>query len=665
MNKTYFAMLPREQIAAELYKKIGDYYEHITRNGRLDLWRKVYRAAFSLDDSNRHEASQINTAGTQGELSTLKANHYRNLITHLHVLVTQQKTAYECRATNTDVKSQLQTILGSQVLEYYLREQHLEDHFRQLAEYALYYGEGYMCVGWDTNAGDPVSVDPESQKPVMTGDIKVQTYGPELIRDIAADSDMRKNWYIVPDRVSRYELAAEYPEFADRIMEYSEDALYLEHTYNSSMKAHEEDEFVTVWSFYHDKTKACRLGRVAKFIGADICLEYGVLPYEKLQVHRMAAYNQHGTSFGYTVAFDLLCVQEAIDRLYSIILSNQSAFGVQNIWMKTASNVSPLQVAGGLNVIVSPEKPEPINLTHTPAEIFNFLKSLESLGETISGVNSVARGQPEASLKSGAALAMVASQAVQFSNGITAAYTKVREEVGTSIISTLQSKAAIPRVAMITGKANRSYAKTYSGKDLMAINRAIVDVGNPVSQTIAGRLGMADSLIQNGAVNAEQYIQIALTGRLEVGIDDEKQLQILINAENESLREGKQVPVVATDRHVMHIKSHMGNLSDPEVRHDQVLTAATLEHIQMHIDALRNTDPMLLNLMGEPTNFQAPPGAAPVGEGQNAPQPPANQSAPEGGQNQVPAPANSSPEIAANMPSLPPNAPATTPTQPQ
>ena len=70
-----------------------------------------------------------------------------------------------------------------------------------------------------------------------------------------------------------------------------------------------------------------------------------------------------------------------------------------------SSDIQPGFLNGALNIIKSPVEPKENfkNLTNTPAEVFKFLDSLIQAAETISGVNSVARGNPEASLKSGTA----------------------------------------------------------------------------------------------------------------------------------------------------------------------------------------------------------------------------------------------------------------------
>jgi hypothetical protein len=660
MHDQYFATLPENEICEALSEKVSNYYDEIDRSGRLGLLRKSHRYYFALDAQGAHEASDVNRGGDQGELSLLKANHYRNLLQHLHVLVTQNRPAFECRAVNTDLKSQIQTILGKNILEYYLRDQRLDLHYRKVAEYAIVYGEGYLELEWDKSKGDVVTTDDEEGTAtgvpgaqIKTGEITARTYDPlNVIRPCRWDADSRPSWRILRRWESRYDLAAQHPEQAEKILRHAEDTpdnrLYY---YGYAVTDEDDDDVIPVYTFYHDKTPACPNGRKVKFLGDSICLSYEDLDYTEIPVYEMIPQFQHGTSFGYSVAFDLLCVQEAVDMLYSTILSNQAAFGVQNIWMKPGSNLVPSQLAGGLNILESMEKPEPINLTYTPPEIFNFLKGLETLGEVLSGINSVARGQPEASLKSGSALALVASQAVQFSNGLQAAMVRLQEDSGTGIINTLKTRAVLPRATVVAGKDNRARMKDFTGQDLRDINRVVVDLANPMSQTLSGRMQMAQDLLQSQQLRRpEQYMQVITTGRLEPLIDDETTEQLLITAENEALKEGKPVMAIAVDMHKQHISGHRTVLGSVEDRLDPALAERVLAHIQEHLNALRQTDPALLNLLGQsaiqPTPMGAPP---PQPQGAEAQQPNAK---PEQGA-KVPAPQGASPQMAENMPEMP------------
>jgi hypothetical protein len=661
MASLYFANEPREKIASVLHSKVQEWYEAIERQGRLNIWRKVHRYYHALNTQGVHEASQISRTGEQGELSVMKANHYRNLLQHLHVLTTQQRPSFECRALNTDVKSQVQTILGRNILEYYLRERRLDVEYRYAAEVAIAYAESYTEIEWDREEGDDVAVDEEAGKIIKTGDIRATVYEPiDVVRQLRSNRE-KQQWYIMRRWVNRWDLAARYPEYAEYIEKFSETAAndqfyyYNAATYSPTP---ENEDLIPVYRMYHERTPACPMGRFVEFLGSELCLEYDVLQYDTVPVFPMIPSRQHGTSFGYSVSFDLLCVQEAIDLLYSTVLSNQAAFGVQNVWMPPGADISATQLAGGLNIIESPQKPEPINLTNTPPEIFNFTKAIEQLGETLSGVNSVARGQPEASLKSGAALALIASQAVQFSNGLQAAYARLLEDTGTCILRTLTTRATLPRAAVIAGKNNKSYMKDFTGDDLRSINRVIVDLGNPVSRTVAGRIQMAQDMLQAQVIQKpEQYIQVIETGSTEPMIDEQRAQELLVDSENEALQEGRPVMAIATDKHQKHIDCHASVLAGAAERMDPALVQRVLAHINEHINLLRTTDPALLNLLGQAPIAVQPNGMPTPPQGQNAPQPNAQPQGPgaptpQPGEQVVAAP-GSGPEIQANMPDMP------------
>jgi len=108
--------------------------------------------------------------------------------------------------------------------------------------------------------------------------------------------------------------------------------------------------------------------------------------------------------------------------------------------------------------------PQPLNLTNTPAEIFNFMQMLEKAMETISGINSVVRGNADqaSNLRSGNALALVQSQALQFISGLQQSYIQMIEDVGTGLINLLKTFAAAPRVAAIAGTNNSIKVKDCS-----------------------------------------------------------------------------------------------------------------------------------------------------------------------------------------------------------
>ena len=97
---------------------------------------------------------------------------------------------------------------------------------------------------------------------------------------------------------------------------------------------------------------------------------------------------------------------------------------------------------------------------------------------------------------------------------------------------------------------------------------------------------------------------------------------LLIKAENEKLMEGQSPIVSPLDGHSEHIMEHRAVLADPDLRVDAALVKAVLDHIEEHVNALRNTDPVLLQMIGQqplpPLAQPAAPGAPGPG-GPNVP----------------------------------------------
>ncbi len=72
-----------------------------------------------------------------------------------------------------------------------------------------------------------------------------------------------------------------------------------------------------------------------------------------------------------------------------------------------------------------------------------------------------------------------------------------------------------------------------------------------------------------------------------------------IQAENEAMMDGQVPDVSPMDSHRSHILEHRAVLADPDLRKDKALVKNVLDHIEAHLDALENTDPRLLGIIGE------------------------------------------------------------------
>lgn len=658
MESKYFAAKSAEETARIVLTKAEGWFIGLESNGYLDKLREAWQAYYGGFYSDPSSAHKISFSGEQGELTNLPVNHFRNLCRHILVMVTATRPAMQARATNTDYKSLIQTKLANGLLDYYLREKRLEDYFKRAIEMAIVMGSGYVKLEWNSTTGEAVDFNEDTSTPIYEGDVVFKNLKPfDVVFDPTKEDSSLHDWVLCRTSKNRFDLAAKYPELKDKIVKVQSKSEKVDYGFYGSVNTNETDD-VYVYEFYHKRTESMPDGRYMLFLESDIVLLDVPMPYRDLPVYRVSAADILGTPFGYSDVFDVLPLQNAINSLYSTILTNQTTFGVQNVLVPRGCEVDHSVLSGGLNVIEYNDQfgtPTAINLTSTPPEIFSFLQQLEKTIETLSGVNSVSRGNPEASLKSGNALALVQSMALQFASGLQQSYVKLIEDTGTGLVNILKDFASSPRIAMIVGEANRSYMKEFSGDDLSSINRVIVDMGNPLSRTTAGKAQMASELLQMGLIDTpQQYITVLNTGNLDTMTDDVDRTMMLIRAENDKLVAGEDVIAVATEKHSIHLKQHMNVLADPDLKNDPELVSRVLGHIQEHLDLLRSTDPNLLMINGEqplapvggfPANQPSPDQM--VDQSQMDPNAPMNQPVPNQAMN------NPAEQAGVSMPSLP------------
>lgn len=610
-DNKYFASLPTKEAINEIAAKADTWGGNILANDYIDKLKKswaYYHGNFTASSSDHG----LSFTGEQNELVRFPVNHYRNIARHLLNMTTANRPNLKTRATNTDYVSQAQTILADGLLEYYFKEKNLEEYINLAVEYAIIFGEGYVRMGWNATAGQVFEEDEETGEKFYEGDIEFSNVSPfDVIRDSSKEDSKNHEWVIVRSYRNKFALAAKYPELADKILSaHSKDELDpVKHGVFSMDKTDD----IPIYEFFHTKNDALPEGRYIVYVNAEAALYDGPLPYRGIPIYRISPENILGTPFGYTVMFDLMPLQEAINMLYSIVITNQNAFGVQNVLVPKGSDLNLTQLSGGLNVIeynqINNAKPEPLNLTNTPAEIFKMIEVLEQRMETISGINSVTRGNPEASLRSASALALIQAQAVQFSSLLQHSYVRIVESLGNGLIEILQDYAKYPRIAAIAGKSQRTYLKSFSSQDILQISRVTVEISNALSKTTAGRAEIANQLIQMGLIkNVDQYFTVLNTGRLDSMVEGDQAELLLIKSENEKMMSGVAVQALSLDSHAIHIQEHKALLADPDLRNDSLLVQVTLDHIQEHIDLLRNTDPGLLALTRQqPLPPLAPP----------------------------------------------------------
>jgi hypothetical protein len=651
----YFGADAPEVLVAYLDKRAQDWFQAFTTSDYLDKIKRSWQAYHGIFYENSHT---ISFGGENGELVNMPVNHYGNIAQTTLTMVTGTRPSFQARAINTDLKSQIQTNLANGLLDFYMRDKRLEQDLKKAVEYAIVLGTGFIKMEWNATSGkivdeiepefeyeiDPATgeekmlLDDEGQPkiksqgfPIYEGDAEFTCLSPlDVVFDTTKETS-KMDWQLCRTFKNKYDLAAKFPEFEDEIKRLQTKS-DINHQ-RLSLCSYDETVDVPVYEFFHRPTESVPYGRYVMYLSPEIILIDDALPYQKLPIFRISYRDILGTPFGYTNMFDLLPLQEEINSLYSTAVTNNHTFGVQNIVSQRDSGLTMTELAGGLNHIEVNDlnqAPRALQLTNTSPETYQLINLLVRDMEVISGMNSVARGNPDPkqNLRSGNALALVQAQALQFISGLQQSYIQLIEDVGTNLILMLQRFATTPRVAEISGISNQTYMREFTGGDLNAVNRVVVDAGNALAQTTAGRVEMATQLIQMGMVKSpEQYMSVINSGKLESLTESQSKQNILVRAENEALLEGRPVVAMLTDDHSLHLREHQAVLADPTLRFDNDLVDRTLAHMQEHINILSNP---------EVANFLMSQGQQPIAPPQMQQQPPQpgqeEAPMPEGGQ---------------------------------
>lgn len=368
----YFASLPPEELTKHILFRVEEYDRYVLNNGLLATWsrsnRYYNRGSFS--------GARLARTGESGEFTEIYVNHFRNLLQHILTLVTQQRPVFDVKAINTDFKSQAQALVAKDVVEYYNRVKKMNEVTKLCVDDVLQFADAYVFPQWDFDAGDNFSTSLDGQV-IKQGDVTFKNFTPfDTIFDFSGGVlNAPRQWYILRDFQNKWDLMKKFPEQEEKIRRFSSDPANWQRYYTLQSNWRYTTDLVPVFIFIHDRTKSLPDGRLFTCISDDCFLTDSPLPpyYKTMPVKRLCAAKQRGTDFGYSIAYDLLPVQEASDGLHSTIITNQSTFGVQNVIVPKGSDVGTTELLDGLNLIEyayqGPQsKPKQIQILSSPQD---------------------------------------------------------------------------------------------------------------------------------------------------------------------------------------------------------------------------------------------------------------------------------------------------------
>lgn len=566
----YWASVEIDSIAAEVESKFDEYLSWVDQTGYLHKVRKFYSQYYGTNEKGAFEVEK----SEDGSVKYVKVNHYKSLIKRIHILITQNKLSFQVRARNSDVKSQLEADLGKGILEYYGDEKALNKRFSEAVETSLVCLEAFVHCPWNRFKGEELAADMETGETLHTGD---QDFQVKTMLDVARNTrNTDSDYYIVRCHENKWDLATLHPNFAEQIQSASCDYVYR----LNQESAETDEDLVDVLYFYHRKTPSMPKGRYTVVCNSQVLAD-GELPYRVPPVFRLTAGNTIDAIYGDSPASDIASIQEVIDALFSAVVTNNVNFAQQNIWSQDP-NLSVSKISEGQNLIVSATEPKALQLTQSASETYKLIETLVNSQQLLSGVNATARGTPEASLKSGNSLALMLAQAIQYVNDLQNSYAQLGSDVGTCVINNIQKFAKGEMLVVIGGQSRKSYIRNFQAQELINIDRVSVDLGNPLTQTYAGRYELVQQWTQFGIANPKTIVEFLKTGQVDSLIDGEFADLTLVQDENEMMKNGEAPIMIRTDDHPYHIEQHRQLLSDPETRRNPDLVNVILTHIEEH-----------------------------------------------------------------------------------
>jgi hypothetical protein len=632
------------------YKKISYF---MNNRGIMSRWVKSFNSYYGFYYADPKAAYGMGNTGPQGELTTVAVNQFRNLIQHTLVLFTQNKVSFDVIPMTSDIEGRNASIVGNSTLEYIFQQTKYSQELYKMAEVGLVLGTSFLKIDWRTNK-NLVGVGPD-MKPVFSGELNQKTYLPlDVILEPFKENFEDQEWVGTREIVNKFDLISKYPEMRDEILNLSRvQDVQLADPYFIT-----DDNSVWLYKVYHKSTMAVPFGRYLEF-SSDECIyeDYKENPYCDTNPETMLPImgtgipivcfrpaTTYGSAWGHTVAFDLLPLQDAKNLLSSTIVSNQAAYGVQNLIVGRGTNFDFADVAVGLRVCEydpNPElgptggAPQTLELLKTPPEIFSYNNKLDEEMEKISGINGALRGTPPPQVGSGTAMALLTTQAQTFNTQVENAYINCIQDVATFSLKTIAKFMSNTDLVEIVGLKENYAIPSFKAEELKKISKVKVLTGNAISKSPAGRLAMAQDMLNSGQITPTQYTEVAQTGSLKNDMEDVTAEDALIVSENQMLMQGQDVIVLQTDNHLKHIKQHLITLTHPEVRNDKDKQANIMKHLVQHQQfwvVLGTQNPQLLALItGSPIPPDVPnPGVVAPGAQQPPAQPPQGPGHPPG-----------------------------------
>jgi len=613
-QQTYWMADEPEELASKLAENDTVLFA-ASSNPIYQTWVKNLYYYYSNVLDSQSSFTALGFTGDQGELVQMRVPQARSLIRQLLTLCTKQKLAFGALASNSERSVVEEMRIADAICENTVKDKTVDVRAEKMVEHGLVIGTGYIYLPWRTDRGMPFTTDKDGNV-VFEGDVDVIIPSiTDVLHDFSKEEWDDNDWFRIRVRRNRWNLIAQFPELAEEIKALPSASSVL---YGGGAGLwYQNDDDVFVYDLYHRPTPALPQGRMMFYSSPETIYHdgenlYGCCPIEQYKPETIS-----NIAFGYPMFSSLLPAQEMFDHEMSCIATNHSALGVHNVTVPKDSGFSVKELNGMNFISYVPQnvpgggKPEGLNLMQASPEAFKLMDTLLANMQQISNVNGALRGDIGADT-SGVAIATLTTNALEFMSPYIKSYYKTMERAMYHVVNAHTRFAKTERTVELVGKDRQTYVKKYIGEQLRAIKSIKIQEVNPLMQTLAGRLEIADRGAKNGYITSMKDFCAVLDGEpVSKLFEADQSNSDLISTENQMLLDGKVVKATFSENHPDHMYKHSMLLTPEAKESDPELVKRVNDHILEHFGLAVNTDPRLLAMCTTGKMPEMPQGAPP------------------------------------------------------
>lgn len=593
-------------------------------------WRNTF-AYYSPIWNSMDWGTSLGFGGEQGELIKMAVPTAKTLATQFATLITRPRIHYEAVTDAMSTRPLQDARLAKTLMNNDAEEFDFDQLGYEMALCAYVKADAFVSATYRRDMGD-VTGAVDSQL-TYTGRNFIEIHDKhDVVYDWTVRNEQSRDWVLVRRAVNRYVLAEMHPQFRDQILGVPSCNMERQSMPNwFGWQTFDCDDNIYLREFYHRPNAVLPEGRMTYFLSDGTVLSDDVNEYEALPVYplRFDTFNQ--TSLGYAPFTDLLPSQEIMDNLISSIATNQAAFGVQAVMVPKRSAITVNQLRGmnfieyELDEAGRPLKPEPLQLTSTPGELFTFVENLKRYQSDLSFINDNLRGNASANVTSGAMAATLSANAMEMMSTSQKQIKKMFEWLGNRTLYNYKRFATEQQVISIVGEGNISYAMDFVGsRDLKHVKQIRARLDNPLLSTTSGRLNLVEMLapmLQSGNMKmAAKVAQIVNGAPIDVIFDEEFSQEQAVDSEVEAFLQGQPIMPAITDYAPAYAAKYGKLLNNPRVRANSELLSQVLDIILARIQNWNQLPPEIKSFL---FGMEMPPppegGAAPAGIATQAP----------------------------------------------